>query len=546
MKRAFTIVSLLSALWLVIGCGESHERMLHQLEMQEQANRADSVMRNDSLAEALAGYFDSHGSANERMRACYILGRTYFDLGELPRALETYYQAADCADTTAADCDYKTLSRVHAQAAEVFRRQIQLQSALAELRAAEYWAKKGKDALMAIECYASLSDIYNLMNKPDSVIYIKARSVDMFKKIGREDRAAQTVITAVTSLLKTGNTAKAAQYISLYEKKSGFFKQDGEIRDGCEIYYYIKGRYYLAVGRHDSAEYFFRKELSRGKDLNNQIAACRGLQEIFAVRSIPDSLAKYANLGYMLNDSAYSMSEMENIQKFQQSYNYSHNKQLADEKEREAERTRMALVVLCVFIMLVTILSLYLLSNYRHRKDESIRLYQLNLEQLTKAQTELMELRSCEKQELEGLINRKNEEILRLQGLIASQKELHGNSALLEQHLEQSIVVRRLHGLLECNPPQQASQVDFRELRDLVNKHIPHFYTSLNTAEQALRPIEYDVCLLVRTHFLPAEICRLTGRSDSYISNLRKGILQKVYGVKGTPKDLDQRILRIH
>ena len=63
-----------------------------------------------------------------------------------------------------------------------------------------------------------------------------------------------------------------------------------------------------------------------------------------------------------------------------------------------------------------------------------------------------MELRSCEKQELEDLINRKNEEILRLQGLIASQKELHGNSALLEQHLEQSVVVRHLHGLLECNP----------------------------------------------------------------------------------------------
>jgi len=156
-----------------------------------------------------------------------------------------------------------------------------------------------------------------------------------------------------------------------------------------------------------------------------------------------------------------------------------------------------------------------------------------------------MELRSCEKQELEGLINRKNEEILRLQGLIASQKELHGNSALLEQHLEQSVVVRHLHGLLECNPPQQASEGDFRELRDLVNKHIPHFYTSLNTAEQALRPIEYDVCLLVRTHFLPAEICRLTGLSTGYISNIRKRLLLKVFGEDGSPKEFDRRVLAI-
>lgn len=43
----------------------------------------------------------------------YILGRTYYCLGELPRALETYYEAADCADTTAADCDFAKLSRVY-------------------------------------------------------------------------------------------------------------------------------------------------------------------------------------------------------------------------------------------------------------------------------------------------------------------------------------------------------------------------------------------------------------------------------------------------
>ena len=47
-------------------------------------------MENDSLAEALVDYFDRHGSANERMRAKYILGRTYYCLGELPRALERH------------------------------------------------------------------------------------------------------------------------------------------------------------------------------------------------------------------------------------------------------------------------------------------------------------------------------------------------------------------------------------------------------------------------------------------------------------------------
>ena len=114
MRMMRSILLVCCALWLMMSCGEGKGDRLKQLEMLEEMNRADIVMNNDSLAEDLVDYFDKHGSPNEQMRARYILGRTYFDLGELPRALETYLKATDCADTTASDCDYKTLSRVYA------------------------------------------------------------------------------------------------------------------------------------------------------------------------------------------------------------------------------------------------------------------------------------------------------------------------------------------------------------------------------------------------------------------------------------------------
>ena len=107
-------------LMLLSACGEDHEQMLRQLEELERMNRADSVMQNDTLAEQLVQYFDRHGDANERMRAHYILGRTYADMGEAPAALNAYLDAADCADTTGIDCDYHTLSRVYGQMADVF------------------------------------------------------------------------------------------------------------------------------------------------------------------------------------------------------------------------------------------------------------------------------------------------------------------------------------------------------------------------------------------------------------------------------------------
>ena len=118
MFRSFIALACLCALFLVPACsGGDKEQMLRQLEELERMNRADSVMRNDSLAEQLAEYFDSHGTPNERMRAHYILGRTYADMGEAPAAGNAYLAAADAADTIAKDCDYYTLSRVYGQMA---------------------------------------------------------------------------------------------------------------------------------------------------------------------------------------------------------------------------------------------------------------------------------------------------------------------------------------------------------------------------------------------------------------------------------------------
>ena len=91
MKRALTYsLSCVCALVLLMGCARDGAQMREQLSALEQRNSSGEPMENDSLAEALVDYFDRHGSANERMRAKYILGRTYYCLGELPRALERH------------------------------------------------------------------------------------------------------------------------------------------------------------------------------------------------------------------------------------------------------------------------------------------------------------------------------------------------------------------------------------------------------------------------------------------------------------------------
>jgi hypothetical protein len=90
-------------------------------------------------------------------------------------------------------------------------------------------------------------------------------------EVNKINRAAQTLGSAVPSLLELHDFTKAKRFIDIYETKSDLFDESGNIEKGREIYYSIKGRYYLAINNLDSAEYMFRKELRYGKDLNNMV-----------------------------------------------------------------------------------------------------------------------------------------------------------------------------------------------------------------------------------------------------------------------------------
>lgn len=478
------IMLCLCILCLTAGCSGDNTPMRQQLEELELQNSNGEQLLNDSLAESIVLYFDRHGDANEQMRARYILGCAYYDLNELPRALMTYYEAANCADTTQADCNYKLLSLIHGQCASIYHTQVQPRSELKELRLSEYYAWKDKDTLQAIKRYSQQSGAYDFLKMPDSVIYIKERAAQQFREIGRKDRAARTLGgSTITSLLKKGDLSKALKYSRFYEQESGLFDDDKNIAKGFEIYYYIKGECYLATHQPDSAEYWFRKELRDGQDIRNQIAGCKGLQEVYEQKKNSDSIAKYATLAYELNDSAYSLSEMENIQKFQASYNFNYQRFLAKQKESEA---KIAWLTAIIVLLISSILVGYFFRRYRLFKE-----------------------------------------------------------AALDYRLKNAKITRRLRSMAKSNPPQYPTINDWKLLRSLVEYEIPVFHDIMNPDAAPLTEIEYDICLLSRVHILPNEMAKLKQCVPSYVSNIRKNLLKKVFGIEGNADQFDDEIEKI-
>jgi len=334
MKYLVGIIILVVS--FLLSCTDG-ERMRRELAGLQARNQADSLLTNDSLALALTDYFDRHGTANERMLAHYLLGRTYADMGEAPAALDAYLDAANCADTNAHDCNYSILARIHGQTANLFYSQALYRSQLAELDVTEKYAWKAHDTVVAINSLSEKAFAYHQMNICDSAYINRLAAVKQFYDCGYYQYAAITEGALIPILLDMGLYQEIPKSISAYESLSGYFDDNRNIQSGREIYYYYKGLYYLHSGRTDSAEILFRKELRDATDINNQLAGSRGLMLVYKQLCKYDSLAKYAEACYVLNDSSTNLLESEQVLKISTLYNYDRNRHIANQKTIEAD-----------------------------------------------------------------------------------------------------------------------------------------------------------------------------------------------------------------
>ena len=76
------------------------ERMRALLDRADSMNSAYIPLTDgmDSLLLDATRFYDRHGTADQQVRAHYLLGCAYRDMGEAPAALQSYQDAIDRAD----------------------------------------------------------------------------------------------------------------------------------------------------------------------------------------------------------------------------------------------------------------------------------------------------------------------------------------------------------------------------------------------------------------------------------------------------------------
>ena len=544
MKAKYVIFLLLLAL---CSCTTETRRaeMRLQLEELEWQNRADSLMTNDSLATALTDWFDHHGTCNEQMRAYYILGRTHYDRGELPQALDAYNDAADRADTAAADCDYRTLSRVHAQTAQLYYSQLLPDNMIRHERLAMKYAEAAKDTMAYLACYAMLAEGYETKNMNDSALFILSDVYSLYKKVGEDQMASKLCCSMADIYRRQKDLVQAEKYMCEYETLSGFFNKNGGIKPGKEMYYSCKGHLCLDVSDKDNAEYYFRKLLSVANNYDLEIAALDGLQRFYAKYFNRDSLVKYVYLSDSICNIAHNNIEMQKTLQVQAMYNYTRSELIASQKSREADRLRYVLTVVVSFSIILTLLSV--IAYIRHQNTQRLlqSQYQAEMEKLAQAQADLLALRS-EQSVSQTLLSQKEQEIKSLQETTEQYRQkIHTlQHYALNDRLQQAPVTLRIQQYLKQNPYQLPTFDDWRELKMLINHEIPSFYGILVDANK-LNEFEYDVCVLIRLQFSLANISKLKKCSAPYITQIRKGVYKKLFQKEGRADDLDKYILSL-
>lgn len=258
-----------------------------------------------------------------------------------------------------------------------------------------------------------------------------------------------------------------------------------------------------------------------------------------------DSMAKYAELCYLLNDSTSKLLESEQTLKVAGMYSYEHSERLAKAKELQAQKALEWIYLLCLVLLVsFTVFYIILVRIGRKREKEFLK-YKENKRKLIEARLTIRELEQENVDHLQ-IIKEKAAEIARLSSSVDQyeRQNVKRLKAYRDERLRCESVVLRFKQMV-LPPFDKPTEYDWTELRLFINKVIPEFYGLLNTDSHQLSDTEYRVCMLTRLHFTPKEISIIAGVNLSNVSKIRCRLLKKVFGKDGSSKEFDKILYSI-
>ena len=515
-----------------------HFRMQYLLHRMNAENKTDVIFTSDSLAMELADHFDDHGTTNEQVLAHYLLGRTLSDMGEAPAALQAYYDAIDRADTTRADCNYATLKGVYGQMAIIFHQQNLPQDEIKALSHYINCIKHTSNIESIIIAKSQLIRPYYLLGERDTVLQIINETYRELKHLGKDQRAASIIPTAIYIYTERHDVEKANEIMNIFEHESGLFDENGNIAKGRESYYYTKGFYELAVQKYDSADFYFRRAIQYGYLSEGY----KGLLAVYKAKNNTDSIVLFANLYEAAQDTLHNKMQTDAIHQMSALYNYNRSQREAEQERAKAQETSILLGYIIMIATGLLIAILVIIGLYRKSQKEKQRKIAQLEESLTSAKQQRStiqeELRKLKEKDYEGMIAEKEKQeaeltqtIERLQAENDKYRHKNKETDHLEAFLESTIAqlfIKKANGKTERPVPSDA---EWKLLMSEFCKDNPATFKSFGEGKP-LSLLEQRICVLLVLDIPEKTISMMTDSIASTISNAKSRANEKLYGKK--------------
>ena len=547
MKRTICLLTFLLLLLLVACDSGRRERMEALLDRADSLNRAYIPMTGglDTMLLEATKYYDRHGTANEQLRAHYLLGCAYRDMGEAPRALDLYHEAADRADTTSADCNFALLARVHGQMAALFEDYAMPRNQLDEERVAYRYAMIAKDTVAALAFLNMHASCYDWLGIDDSVIYYSEEACRRYMEIGDTLFANTALGPAIAAYLRRKDYAKAKEYLDRLAYHSTLTGNEPFGDKNQYLLYYDKGVYYSAMHQYDSAYTAYRKLISDGETPNNLLLGYHGLYQLFRERGMADSAFKYADIHTQFNDTFVGRLEQSKLQAAQSLYNYTRHQQIAEYESARSVRLQLAIWVgglMAFSLVLLLLFVIYVLHvRVKARLHRMASCYAMDMLSYQETSSKLQLLRSQKNEDTE-LIKRLESELTVLRQTLASQQADHKEPEEwgIQDSLLNSSIVTRFHK--QATIGATVTDSEWHELRQLANKLMPRFMSIISEAAYQPSLRETNVCILEKLRFSSSEQAALLEVTKGAISNIHRRLSKKLFDQQPSAKEFSMII----
>jgi len=532
MRRNILTALVLALLAFLAACTNQAERD-HYAQIISEAdsmNRHYITITTDSLLLDACRFYDRHGNSNEQVRAHYLLGCAYRDMGEAPRAIDCYLDAAFIADTMSTDCDFHTLGCAYSQMADLFYQQLLLTNSIEARQKAIHYADLAGDTLSAVSDLKFLAGTYVLSGNSALAERHLLTVIHLYEKYGYAKDALVATFPLMHLYARMPEKKKNLQTpIDSYESSYTLLGNEHLSSPLRKRYYYYKGRFFEETHQLDSADCYYRMVYYPNMPYSLQDSMYKGLLRLFEQRHNADSIAKYAQLYGMASDSSVIVKDQQTTAQLAACYNYNGLQRESKANELKARRANNRTMALLSVLLVVTAIASFLILRGRKKRKEQASVLIKNIFERVRLQEELNSLKA---RNYDAVIIQKEQEIDALGKIIAEQQAAR-NMALTKDRLSDfknsQIVAIFVSNKIPKKDGETLLKRDWDKLESEFSKTMPIVYTTMKTRNGGLSKLQLHVCIFLLLDFEVGEIATLKNTQPQTINTAKVRANQKLF-----------------